>query len=354
MSPLHNRVSRKELKERIAQDHTPRTTVSFYHYFSIPDPALCRDQLYLLLEPIGVLGRIYVAGEGINAQVSVPADQLSVFKELLHGVEGLQGIRLNIAVDNSSTSFFVLDIKVREKIVADGIDDPTFSMQRKGRYANAAQFNEMAKDPNTIIIDMRNYYEYEVGHFKGAIEVPSDTFRQQLPMAVEMMKEKKEATILMYCTGGIRCEKASAFMLHNGFNNVFHLEGGIIQYARQVQENKLENLFIGKNFVFDERLSERITPDIIAHCHQCGTPADTHTNCANEGCHLLFIQCQACAEAMQGCCTPACRQELSLPPQERKERRKGIDKGQHIFNKSRNRLSLLSSKEQPPSADQPV
>ena len=351
MSPLHNRISRKELKERIAQDRTARTTVSFYHYFLISEPAVFRDQLYRLFDPIGVLGRVYVANEGINAQVSVPSDRLDLFRETLYGVEGLEGIRLNIAVDNNSKSFFVLDIKVRTKIVADGIADPSFSMQRKGRYATAAQFNEMAKDPNTIIMDMRNYYEYEVGHFKGAIEIPSDTFRQQLPMAVEMMKDKKDATILMYCTGGIRCEKASAFMLHNGFKNVFHLEGGIIQYARQVQEKQLDNLFIGKNFVFDERLAERITPDIIAQCHQCGEPADTHTNCANEGCHLLFIQCKNCAEKMKGCCTTACLEETSLPAEERKMRRKGIDKGQHIFNKSRSRLSLLQTKEPPKSMD---
>jgi UPF0176 protein len=351
MSPLHNRISRKELKERIAQDRTARTTVSFYHYFLISEPAAFRDQLYRLFDPIGVLGRVYVANEGINAQVSVPTERLDLFRETLYGVEGLEGIRLNIAVDNNSKSFFVLDIKVRTKIVADGIADPSFSMQRKGRYATAAQFNEMAKDPNTIIMDMRNYYEYEVGHFKGAIEIPSDTFRQQLPMAVEMMKDKKDATILMYCTGGIRCEKASAFMLHNGFKNVFHLEGGIIQYARQVQEKQLDNLFIGKNFVFDERLAERITPDIIAHCHQCGEPADTHTNCANEGCHLLFIQCKNCAEKMKGCCTTACLEETSLPAEERKMRRKGIDKGQHIFNKSRSRLSLLQTKEPPKSMD---
>ena len=341
MAALHNRISRKELKERILQDPTPRTTVSFYHYFLIEDPAGFRDRLYRLLDPVGVLGRVYVANEGINAQISVPTAQLDLFRDTLYGIEPLHGIRLNIAVDNDNKSFFVLDIKVREKIVADGITDPEFDMQRKGRYATPEQFNEMALHPDTIIIDMRNYYEYEVGHFKEALEVPSDTFRQQLPMAAEMMKDKKEATILMYCTGGIRCEKASAYMLHKGFKNVFHLEGGIINYARQVKEKQLDNLFIGKNFVFDERLSERITDDVIARCHQCGEPADTHTNCANEGCHLLFIQCKKCAAAMKGCCTNDCLQTLLLPEEERKKRRKGVDKGQHIFNKSRSRLPLI-------------
>jgi UPF0176 protein len=345
MKALHNRISRKELKERIANDPTPRTTVSFYHYFLIEDPVEFRNGLYKMFEPVGVLGRIYVAREGINAQVSLPTHQFELFRQTLYAIDPLNGIRLNTAVDDRAPSFFVLDIKVRDKIVADGITDPDFDMQRKGRYATAEQFNAMAKDPDTIIIDMRNYYEYEVGHFRDAIEVPSDTFRQQLPMAADLMKEKKEATILMYCTGGIRCEKASAYMLHKGFKNVFHLEGGIINYAREVKEKQLDNLFIGKNFVFDDRLSERITDDVIAHCHQCGAPADTHTNCANEGCHLLFIQCRSCAEEMQGCCTPACKETLSLPEKERKMLRKGVDKGQHIFNKSRSRLPLLQKKE---------
>jgi UPF0176 protein len=344
MKSLHNRISRKELKERMANDPTPRTTVSFYHYFPIDDPANFRNSFYALLEPLGVLGRIYVAREGINAQVSVPTHHLDLFRQTLYAIAALSGIRLNTAVDDRGLSFFVLDIKVRDKIVADGITDPEFDMQRKGRYATAEQFNAMAQDPDTIIVDMRNYYEYEVGHFREAIEVPSDTFRQQLPMAAEMMKDKKDATILLYCTGGIRCEKASAYMLHKGFKNVFHLEGGIINYAREVKEKQLDNLFIGKNFVFDERLSERVTDDVIAHCHQCGAPADTHTNCANEGCHLLFIQCRSCSEAMQGCCTPACKETLSLPEEERKKLRRGIDKGQHIFNKSRSRLPLLQKK----------
>ena len=152
------------------------------------------------------------------------------------------------------------------------------------------------------------------------------------------MKDKKGANIIMYCTGGIRCEKASAYMLHQGFKNVFHLEGGIINYARQIKEKGLKSKFIGKNFVFDERLGEKITDDIIAHCHQCGKPADTHTNCKNDGCHLLFIQCEDCAKTYEGCCSPECQETLHLPAERRKELRKGIDKGQNIFNKSRERV----------------
>jgi UPF0176 protein len=338
MAVLHNRVSQAELKQRLFEEKEHRTTISFYHYFHIDDPQAFRDELYTNLNAIKVFGRIYVAHEGINAQISVPDSHYEALKTYLYSIEPLNGIRLNIAVDDDGKSFWVLKIKVREKIVADGIDDPAFDMRNKGKYVDAEQFNKLTDDPDTIVVDMRNHYEYEVGHFERAIEVPSDTFREQLPMAADMLKDAKDKNIIMYCTGGIRCEKASAYMLHQGFKNVFHLEGGIINYANQVKEKGLDVKFRGKNFVFDNRLGERITEEIIAGCHQCGQPADTHVNCANEGCHLLFIQCEACKAKYEGCCSKECQDFIHLPLDEQKEKRKGIDKGRNIFNKSRARL----------------
>lgn len=338
MPVLHNRVSNEELKQRLMEETFHRVTISFYQYFLIKNPQEFRDYLYKQLNALQVFGRIYVAKEGINAQISVPEHLMEAFRSFLYSIEPLNGLRLNIAVDDDGKSFWVLKIKVRDKIVADGINDPEFSMERKGRYVNAAQMNELLQDPDTIVIDMRNHYEYEVGHFVNAKEVPSDTFRDQLPMAVDMMKGNEDKNIIMYCTGGIRCEKASAYMLHQGFKNVFHLEGGIINYARQAKEAGLESKFIGKNFVFDNRLGERITEEIIAKCHQCGKPADTHTNCKNNGCHLLFIQCEACAEAYEGCCSQECKDTIHMPIERQKELRKGIENGQNIFNKSRVRL----------------
>lgn len=338
MALLHNRVSQAELKKRLYEETEKRSTISFYQYFPIGDPQQFRDELYKALNQLKVFGRIYVAHEGINAQISVPESNFESLKNYLYSIGPLNGLRLNIAVDDDGKSFWVLKIKVREKIVADGINDPSFSMENKGRYVNAKEMNELLQDENTVVIDMRNHYEYEVGHFERAIEIPSDTFREQLPMAVDMMKENKEKNIIMYCTGGIRCEKASAYMLHNGFKNVFHLEGGIINYARQAKENNLHSRFIGKNFVFDDRLGERITEDIIAKCHQCGKPADTHTNCKNDGCHLLFIQCEECAAKYEGCCSQDCQDIIHLPEEQQAELRKGIDKGRHIFNKSKARL----------------
>ncbi len=338
MPVLHNRVSNAELKQRMLAETEPRVTISFYRYFTIQNPQEFRDTMYKQLNTLKVFGRIYIAKEGINAQISVPQSNFDALKQTLENTAGLDALRLNIAVDDDGKSFWVLKIKVRDKIVADGIEDENFNIDNKGKYVDAQQMNDMLDKGDTLVIDMRNHYEYEVGHFENAIEIPSDTFREQLPMAVDMMRGNEDKNIIMYCTGGIRCEKASAYMLHKGFKNVYHLEGGIINYAKQAKEGNLQSKFIGKNFVFDNRLGERITDDIIATCHQCGTPCDDHTNCKNDGCHLLFIQCKSCAEKYDGCCTPECKDTLHLPVERQEALRKGIDNGRHIFNKSKSRL----------------
>lgn len=338
MAVLHNRISQKELKQQLLQEKEPRTTLSFYQYFPVEDPKTFRDELYAKWRELNVFGRIYVAEEGINAQVSVPQSLFESFTNSLYSIEPLKGVRLNIAVDDDGKSFWVLKIKIRDKIVADGINDPAFSMNNRGKYITAENFNALTEHPDTVVVDMRNHYEYEVGHFEKAMEVPSDTFREQLPMAADMLKEAKEKNIIMYCTGGIRCEKASAYLLHKGFKNVFHLEGGIINYVNEVKEKGLQNKFRGKNFVFDNRLGERVTNEIISKCHQCGKPSDVHVNCANDGCHLLFIQCPDCSAAYDACCSRECQAIIHLPEEEQKKLRKGIDKGQNIFNKSRKRL----------------
>jgi UPF0176 protein len=338
MPLLHNRVSNEELKQRMLAETEHRSTISFYCYFPVPDPQAFRDELYVALDRLKVFGRIYVATEGINAQVSVPQSNFDALREYLYSIGPLNGLRLNVAVDDDGKSFWVLRIKVKDKIVADGIDDPAFDMNNRGKYVDAAGFNSLLEDPDTIVVDMRNHYEYEVGHFENAIEIPSDTFREQLPMAAELLQEQKDKNIIMYCTGGIRCEKASAYMLHRGFSNVYHLEGGIIHYANQVKEQGLDVKFHGKNFVFDNRLGERITDEVIAKCHQCGAPADTHTNCVNESCHLLFIQCESCRDKYENCCSVECRDFIHLPEDEQRERRKGVDKGRNVFSKSRRGL----------------
>lgn len=335
MPLLHNRIDKRVLKQKMQADPIPRVTLSFYKYHAIADPQAFRDDLWRTWSELDVLGRIYVAHEGINGQISVPQAHIEEFRQRIYAIPFLNGIRLNMAVDTQAKSFFKLKILVRKKIVADGLNDATFDVTNSGQHVNAQEFNALAEQPDTVIVDMRNHYESEVGHFKNALCPDVDTFREELQVVKDLLADQKDKNIVMYCTGGIRCEKASAWMKHNGFQHVFQLEGGIIEYARQVKEQGLENKFIGKNFVFDERLGERISEDIISQCHQCGAPCDTHTNCQNDGCHLLFIQCEACAAQYRGCCSHACAEVLALPAEAQKEIRKGANKGRQVFKKGR-------------------
>jgi len=320
---LHNRIDKKILKEKLRLDATPRTTLSFYRYVRIEDPSALRDAWYAHLQNLGVLGRIYLAAEGVNAQISIPTQSLDAFREWMDADNRFAGIPFKFAVQDDGKSFYKLIVRTRSKIVADGLDDGSFDVTNVGTHLDAREFNEALDLPGTIVVDMRNHYESEVGHFEGAICPDADTFRDELPMVRDLLENKKENKILLYCTGGIRCEKASAYLRHHGFKDVNQLHGGIIDYARQIKEQGLKSRFIGKNFVFDERLGEAITDDVISKCHQCGNPSNVHVNCANPECHLLFIQCNTCGQTMEGCCSDACKAVIHLPAEEQITRRKG-------------------------------
>jgi UPF0176 protein len=333
---LYNTLSAQERAALIDKAGDERLTLSFYTYAHIDNPQLFRDFLFIHWNKLEVLGRIYVSFEGINAQLSVPAKKFDLFKSHLDSVDFLNGIRLNIAIEQYNKSFLKLKIKVRQKIVADGLDDSTFDVTNCGVHVNAETFNKLVQDPDTLLVDMRNHYESEIGHFEGAITPDVDTFRQSLTLIEKDLEaHKSDKKLVMYCTGGIRCEKASAYFKHKGFEEVYQLEGGIIEYARQVEAQGLDNKFKGKNFVFDERRAERISEEVIAVCHQCGTPCDTHVNCANEACHLLFIQCESCAASHKGCCSSECEEVVQLPEAEQKRMRRGTKNSNKIFKKGR-------------------
>ncbi len=333
---LYNKLSAKERAALIDEAGEERLTLSFYAYAQIENPSLLRDELFIAWNALDVLGRIYVAHEGVNAQLSVPAPHFEAFKKHLDSIDFLNGIRLNIAIEQDNKSFLKLKIKVRNKIVSDGLNDDAFDVTNKGIHLNATAFNALTAQEDTIVVDMRNHYESEIGHFEGAITPDVDTFRESLPIIEKDLAEHKEdKNLVMYCTGGIRCEKASAYFKHKGFKNVYQLEGGIIEYARQVKNQGLPNKFVGKNFVFDERRSEAISEDVIASCHQCGEPCDTHINCANEACHLLFIQCPSCAAQHNNCCSDSCADIIALPEEEQKALRKGTHNSNKIFKKGR-------------------
>ena len=333
---LYNKLSAEERARIIDENSQERITLSFYKYFKLGNPKIFRDHLFVTWSKLDILGRIYIANEGINAQLSVPKENINEFKETLQDIIPLNKIRLNFALEHYSKSFLKLTIKIRKKIVADGLDDKTFDVTNIGKHLDAENFNKMLNDSNTVCIDMRNHYESEIGFFKGAIKPNVDTFRESLQIINnELKKNGSEKNYLMYCTGGIRCEKASAYLKHKGLKNVYQLEGGIIEYSRQVNEKKLKNNFLGKNFVFDERRGERISDDIVSNCHQCGEPCDTHVNCSNEACHLLFIQCEKCRQRMKNCCSDECVNIIELSYEEQKKLRKGKHNSNKIFKKGR-------------------
>lgn len=338
---LHNRIDKRELKKRLMAEPIKRITLSFYRYVIIDAPNEYRDELYKRWDALNVKGRIYVAREGINAQLSVPEQYFETFRKDIDSDKYLTNVPFKIAVEDDGKSFYKLLLKVRKKIVADGLNDDAFDVTNVGKHLSAREFNEALEQEGTVVVDMRNHYESEVGRFENAICPDVDTFREELEWVTENLKDKKDKKVLLYCTGGIRCEKASAYFKHEGFKDVNQLYGGIIDYARQIKQEGLESKFKGKNFVFDERLGEKITHDVISVCHQCGEPCDEHTNCANDDCHLLFIQCEKCKEKMKNCCTPECISIAELPIEEQRKLRKGRIKNDSLsVYKSRLRPDL--------------
>lgn len=314
---LYNKYSKEELIQKLHAEEFKRTTLSFYRYVRLDAPQSFRDELYREWVSLNCFGRIYIAHEGINAQMSVPDHFLDSFLETLNARPQLAEMPIKWAVEDNGKSFYKLTLKVRPKIVADGLDDDTFNVSNVGRHLSAEEFHNYIGQPGVLVVDMRNHYESEIGHFEGAICPPADTFRDEIEMIVDQLKDDKERKVLLYCTGGVRCEKASAYLKHHGFRDVNQLHGGIIEYARQIKRLNLSSKFIGKNFVFDDRLGESINGEIISHCHQCGNACDTHTNCANNLCHILFIQCPECAAKYDGCCGSECKNALHAPAEER-------------------------------------
>jgi len=314
---LHNKYSKEELLKKLESETFNRKTLSFYRYVRIDKPWDFRNKLYQDLAGLDCNGRIYVAREGINAQMNVPEQNKTKLLALLETYEELKMMPIKWAIEEKKNSFYKMIIKVRNKIVADGLNDDDFDATNVGRHLSPLEFHQLSEDENTIVVDMRNHYESEIGRFKNAWCPDVDTFREEIDLVVDELKDKKDQKILLYCTGGVRCEKASAYMRHVGFQDVNQLHGGIIAYAEEIKRLGIESNFIGKNFVFDERMGESVTSDILGRCHQCGASCDNYTNCANDDCHLLFIQCEECAEKHDSCCSDECKSVLSLSDPER-------------------------------------
>ena len=332
---LYNQKNRSQLKADLAAEEFSRLTCSFYRYVKIDNPNILRDKLYKEWVELNVLGRVYVAEEGINAQISIPEPVFDTFIGLLNKKDYLANMPLKYAVEEGQ-SFIKFAVRVKKEIVAYDIPSNEYNMDQVGKHLSSSEFNKAVENPDSIVVDMRNYYESEVGHFNNAILPDVERSKDLLPEVKRLLKNNEEKEVLLYCTGGIRCEKASSYLLHHGFKNVKQLNGGIIQYAHDVKEKNINSKFIGSNFVFDQRLEERITDDIISTCHQCRYSCDTHTDCLNQACHILFIQCEKCREKFNGCCSIECKDFASLPIDEQRVLRKDPKK---VVSNTRNSAS---------------
>jgi UPF0176 protein len=276
--------------------------------------------------------------------MSVPESNYEAFLETLTKYPIFNQIPVKFAIEDNGKSFYKLTIKVRPKLVADGLDDDAFDVTNVGRHLSAEEFHNLVESGEHILVDMRNHYESEIGHFKGAICPETDTFRDEIKLVTEMLAGQNDRKVLLYCTGGIRCEKASAYLKHHGFTDVNQLHGGILEYARQIKQLNLEPNFIGKNFVFDERLGESVNGQTISHCHQCGKLCDEHVNCANELCHLLFIQCPECAEKYEKCCSTECCEVKNASVLEKQQFR--LKNNRRFGNSRHYRKSFLLAKKE--------
>jgi len=332
---LYNQKDRPQLKAELAAENFTRMTCSFYRYVNIDNPNALRDELYKEWIELNVLGRVYIAEEGINAQISIPTPKFDTFIELLNKREYLADMPIKHAIEEGR-SFIKLAIRVKKEIVAYNVPENEYNMSQVGTHLNASEFNKALENPDTVVVDMRNYYENEVGHFHNAILPDVERSQELLPEVKKLLQNNEDKEVLLYCTGGIRCEKASSYLLHHGFKDVKQLKGGIIQYAQDVKTENIDSKFIGSNFVFDQRLEERITDDIISKCHQCGNSSDTHTDCLNQACHILFIQCEKCREKFEGCCSTECQDFAALPIEEQRVLRKDPKK---VISKTRDSAS---------------
>jgi UPF0176 protein len=329
---LYNKYSREDLKKQLDNENFERITVSFYKYVIVNDPVTMRQKLYIDWDQLNIKGRIYISQEGINAQLSCPKPNWEDFKAHIHNISEFKNVPFKVAVEENKTSFLKLAIKVKNQIVADGLHNNEYDVTNVGAHLTAKQWNKCI-DEGATVVDVRNHYESRIGHFENAICPDVDTFKEELPIIKDKLKNKKKSKILLYCTGGIRCEKTSAYLKHHGFEDVNQLHGGIIDYAKQIKENGLKNKFIGKNFVFDDRLAEKISNEIISTCDQCGESSDDYTNCNYVDCNLLFLQCEKCKTKYSGCCTAECSKMAELPKEKQKE-----------IRKQRKRASLTSFK----------
>ena len=275
----------------------------YYHYTYIADPELFREKHHQLCLKLDLRGRIIVAAEGLNGAVSGLKENCQTYMEHLKGQAPFKGIDFKVEAHQQYT-FQKLHIRVKNEIVYSGLThiNPT---ARAGKYLSPKQLQKWMGREDIVLVDMRSSYEHSIGKFKGAITLPIDNFRE-LPEKVTRLAPYKNKKIVTYCTGGVKCEKGSAFLLEKGFRDVYQLHGGIIKYGLETEGEHFE----GKCYVFDNRIAtpiNKVNPTVITSCYVCQRPSDHMVNCANVVCNRHTVICEDCMEKMAGGCCESCK-----------------------------------------------
>jgi len=280
------------------------TILLYYCYTKIKDPEAFKAQHHLFCIEHNLRGRIIIAHEGINGAISGLKADCESYMENLHNDSRFSHTEFKIEAFESH-AFQKLNVRVKDEIVHSGLKniDPT---TRTGEYIEPKEFKQLKDEDDVVIVDVRSNYEHNVGKFKNAISFDIDNFRD-FPEKVKELEKHKEKKIITYCTGGIKCEKASAYLLEKGFKNVYQLHGGIIKYG--FEEGGED--FDGKCYVFDNRVVadiNNINPTVISKCHICDSDCDRMINCANPECNKHVPICEKCAKKMEGACSEKCKE----------------------------------------------
>jgi UPF0176 protein len=280
-------------------------TLLYYCYASIENAEAYTQEHLAFCKSLGLVGRIIIADEGINGTVSGPAEKCKVYMEHLHADARFAHTEFKID-EVSEPSFIKMHVRYKSEIVHSGLRDPKYIDPTKetGKHLEPMDFMEMMNHEDVVVLDVRSNYEHNVGRFKNAVTLDIDNFRD-FPAKINELAQYKDKKILTYCTGGIKCEKASALLLKEGFKDVYQLHGGIIKYGKEAGGKDFE----GKCYVFDNRITvdvNAVNPVVVSHCRNCGNITDKMINCANPECNEHFTQCNACGEALQGACSREC------------------------------------------------
>jgi UPF0176 protein len=284
----------------------PYQVLLYYRYTPIEDPEAMRQEQFDFCSSNHLLGRILVAKEGINGTVSGLKADTEAYMNYMRRHPVFQGIEFKIDPFAHHT-FNKLHVRVKSEIVRLGLGDRDVDPTREtGQYIEPHEFREILrnKPEDVVILDARSRYEFEVGKFPDALTLDIENFRE-LPQQLEAISHLKDKTIITYCTGGIKCEKASALLMKEGFKNVFQLHGGIVRYGHEAEGENFE----GACYVFDQRVVapvNKVNPKVIGKCALCETPTEQMINCANTQCNKHFLICPSCANHMEGCCSSAC------------------------------------------------